>query len=122
MGTWFIRLIGLFWVIIGIFGLVATKRLTLTLANLIKNTRRQTLGLISLIAGVLLLISASAATEEWFVLVLGILASLKGATIVLISEHKLKAVMDWWLAAPEIVYKGWAAFVLVLGVVMFYII
>lgn len=122
MGVWFIRLIGLLWLIIGIFGLVATKRLTLALANLIKNTRRQTLGLIQLIIGVLLLLSASAARENWFVLVLGILASLKGATTVLVSEQKLKAVMDWWLAAPEIVHKSWAAFALILGVVMFYII
>lgn len=119
---WFIALVGMFWITVGIFALVATKRTTLALNNLIKNTRRQTLGLIGLIVGVLLLISASSTTEAWFVRALGILACLKGATTVLMSGQRMKAVMDWWLAAPEIVHKGWGAFMLVLGVVMFYII
>ncbi len=119
---WFIGLVGIFWITIGIFGLVATKRAALALSNLIKNTRRQTLGLVGLIFGVLLLISASSTREAWFVLTLGIITCLKGATTVLMSEQKLKAVCEWWLSAPEIVHKGWAALVLVLGVVMFYII
>ena len=119
---WFIGLVGIFWISIGIFGLVATKRATLALSNLIKNTRRQTLGLVGLIFGVLLLISASSTREAWFVLALGIIACLKGATTALMSEQKLKAIINWWLGAPEIVHKGWATLVLVLGVVMFYII
>ena len=119
---WFIALVGIFWIVTGIFGLLATKRMTLALSNLIKNTRRQTLGLLILIFGVLLLISAPFAREAWFVVVLGILACLKGATIVLMPEKNLKAVMDWWLAAPEIVHKGWATALLALGVIIFYII
>ena len=119
---WFIVLAGIFWISIGLFGLVSTKKATLALSNLVKNTKRQPLGLLSLIFGVLLLISASSARESWFVLALGIMACLKGASLVLMPEKKLRAVMDWWLAAPEIVHRWWAAFVLILGVVMFYII
>lgn len=119
---WFIVLMGLVWITIGIAGLTATKKMTLALTNFIKNTKRQNLGLISLILGALLLISASSAQEAWFVLVLGIVACLKGAITILISDQKLKATIDWWLAAPEIVYKWWAVAVLVLGVMMFYII
>lgn len=119
---WFLMLMGLFWISIGITGLVATKKMTLALTNFIKNTKRRQLGLISLILGSLLLISASSAREAWFVLALGIVACLKGAITILISDQKLKATMDWWLAAPEIVYKWWAVAILVLGVLMFYII
>lgn len=119
---WFIILLGLVWITIGIAGLVATKKMTLALANFVKNTKRQKLGLISLILGALLLISASSAQEAWFVLVLGIVACLKGAITILISDQKLKATLDWWLAAPDIVYKWWAVGILVLGILMFYII
>lgn len=119
---WFIALAGILWITVGIFGLVASKKTTQALCNWAKNIRRQSLGLLSLIFGVLLLISASSARESWFILMLGILACLKGVVIVLMSEQKLKAVIDWWLAAPELVHKGWATFSLVLGVVIFYII
>ena len=115
-------LAGLFWIVIGIFGLVATKRLTLTLSNFVKNTPRQNLGLFGLIFGALLLISAPHIREAWFVLALGIIACLKGAAVVLMPKQKLNEVMDWWLAAPEVVLKGWAVCSLILGVVMFFII
>ena len=120
--AWFIGLIGILYIILGLFALVATKKTTLALCNWVKNTRRQSLGLLTLIVGVLLLISAASTKAAWFVLALGIIASLKGATIILMPEKKLQAVIDWWLAAPEVVYKGWAVFLLVLGVALFYII
>ena len=119
---WFVGLVGLFWIIVGISGLVATRKTTLALCNWVKNTRRQTLGLISLIFGVLLLISASSTQAPWFILALGIIACLKGAAVILMPAKKLQAIIDWWLAAPEIVYKGWAALLLALGVAMFHII
>ncbi len=118
----FVILAGLLWVGMGIFGLVATKKAILALSNLVKNTRRQSLGLFSLIFGVLLVISASSVREAWFVLALGVMACLKGVSLVLMPEKKLTVIMDWWLAAPEIVHKCWAAFILILGIVMFYII
>lgn len=119
---WFVGLVGIFWIILGLFALVATRKTTLALCNWVKNTKRQSLGLLSLIFGVLLLISASSVREVWFVLALGIIACLKGAMTILMPEKKLQAIIDWWLAAPEIVYKGWAILLLVLGVVMFYVI
>lgn len=119
---WFIALLGIVWIVFGIVGLVATKRMHLALSNLIKNVRRQTLGLLSLIIGVLLLISASSAREAWFVLMLGIITCLKGVTTILTPQRNLKAIIDWWLSAPEIVHKGWAITLLILGVVIFYII
>ena len=120
--NWLIALLGIFWIIVGIFGLLATKRLTLALNNLVKNTRQQTLGLLTLIIGILLLISAASAREGWFVVMLGIIICLKGAATVFMPAQDLKAVMHWWLSAPEIVHKGWAACVLILGVLVFYII
>ena len=119
---WFVALVGLFWITIGLFGLVATKKMNLTLTNLLKSVHQKTLGLVSLIFGVLLLISAASVRESWFVLMLGILACLKGATTVLMQEKNFKAIMTWWLAAPDVVQKGWASAVLILGVVIFYII
>ncbi|NQT00188.1 MAG: hypothetical protein HQ595_03805 [Candidatus Omnitrophica bacterium] len=118
----FIMLMGILWISLGIWGLVATKKMLLAVTNFVKNTKRQKLGLIQLIIGALLLISASSAKQSWFILVLGIVACLKGITTLLMSEQKLKATMDWWLAAPEIIHKWWAAAALVLGIVVFYII
>lgn len=115
---WIITLLGIVWIIVGIAGLVRTKQLVLTISNIIKNTGRQSLGLISLIIGVLILISASSAREGWFVLILGIMACLKGATIILLPEKTFKEATDWWLAAPKIIHKGWAAFLLILGAVI----
>ena len=117
-----IRLIGLLWIIGGIIGLVATKRAILALSNLLKNSRRQTLGLLSLIFGVLLMISSAAARESWFIFALGIIACFKGIMTVFMPEQKLKTVIDWWLAAPEIVYKCGGIFLLVLGIVVFYVV
>ena len=118
---WFIRLIGLVWIVLGIAGLTATKKSLLALDNFVKNTRTQSLGLLQLIIGVLFLISVSSVSQPWLVLALGIVACLKGATTILISEKKFKEVLDWALKAPDLVYKGCAIFSLILGVAMFYI-
>lgn len=119
---WVIVLLGIFWITIGIWGLVSTKKLIQSLSSFIRNTRQQMLGVLGLTVGVLLLIAASSVEQTWFVLMLGAMACLKGAAITLMPEVKLKAVVDWWLSAPEVVYKAWAAFLLVLGVVIFYVI
>ncbi|MBN2097385.1 MAG: hypothetical protein JW714_02770, partial [Candidatus Omnitrophica bacterium] len=68
-----------------------------------------------------LLLAASSTQEPWFVLALGIMACLKGAMTVLMPQQKLKQLIDWWLMAPDIVYKSWAIFVLILGVVLMYV-
>jgi uncharacterized protein YjeT (DUF2065 family) len=120
--AWFIGLIGLCYIIFGLFALAATKKTNAALSNFIKNTKRQTLGLIALIFGVLFIISASATQAAWFVLALGILACLKGAMFILVPQKKIKEMMDWWFSAPDMVYKCWAAFLLVLGIALFYII
>lgn len=116
-----IRLAGLIWIVTGTFGLVATKKSILALSNFIKNTKRQRLGMISLVFGLLLLISADAAETPLFVLALGIMGCVKGLATVLMAEKKFQEVTNWFLAGPEIVYKGWAIFALILGVAMFYI-
>lgn len=119
---WVIVLLGIFWITLGICGLVSTKKVMQLLSNFVRNTRQQMLGVLGLVVGVLLLISALSVEQTWFVLMIGAFACLKGAAIVLMPEVKLKAVMDWWLSAPEVVYKAWAACLLILGVVVFYVI
>jgi len=116
-----VRLLGLYWIVMGILGLVATKKSILALSNFIKNTKRQSMGMLALVFGILLLISADITEAPWFVLALGIMACLKGMTTILMTEKKFKEVIDWWLAGPDVVYKAWAIFALILGVAMFYI-
>ncbi|MBN3037980.1 MAG: hypothetical protein JW869_01025 [Candidatus Omnitrophica bacterium] len=120
--AWFIGLIGLGYIVLGLFWLSATKKTNLALANFIKNTKHQTMGLIALIFGVLFIISATATQAAWFILALGIMACLKGAMFILVPHKKIKEVIDWWFSAPDLVYKGWAVFVLILGIALFYII
>lgn len=119
---WFIGLVGIACIVFGLFALSATKKTNLALANFIKNSKRQSLGLISLIFGVLFIISASATQAAWFILALGIMACLKGASFILMPQKQLKELTDWWFSAPDIVYKGWAAFMLILGIALFYVI
>lgn len=120
--AWFVGLVGLLWIVMGIFGLLSTKKVILALGNWLKNTKRQSLTLLQLIVGILLLISASSVREDWFVRALGIIACLKGLWIISMPEKKLKTMIDWWLSGPETFYKAWAIFALILGVAMFYVI
>ena len=122
MGALFIRLIGLLWISAGIFGLIATQKAIALLSNFMKKAHTQSLGLLQLIFGVLLLIFASGTKEAWFVVGLGILSCLKGATAVLMSEKDSNQVLNWGLSAPEVVHKGCAVFLVILGVAMFYIV
>jgi uncharacterized protein YjeT (DUF2065 family) len=118
---WFVGLVGLFYIVFGLFGLASTKKTNLALSNFIKNTKRQTLGLIALIFGVLFIISASATQAAWFVLALGIIACLKGAMCILVPQKQIKEMIDWWFSAPDLVYKSYATFCLILGIALFYI-
>ena len=118
MGVFFVRLVGLLWIVMGFFGLLATKKSVSALNKFCKNTNRQSLGLLSLIFGVLLLISSSITNAAWFILALGIMASLKGVTIILMPKQKYTNIIEWWLSAPDIAYKGWAIFMLLFGIAM----
>jgi len=118
MGAFFIRLLGLAWIVAGFFGLLATKKSVAALNKFCKSANRQPLGLLSLIFGLVLVIFSSASEAAWFILALGIMASLKGVTIILMPKQKYDSLIEWWLSAPDIAYKGWATLILLLGIAM----
>lgn len=118
MGAFFIRLVSLLWIVVGFFGLLATKKSVSALNKFCSNANRQSLGLVSLIFGVLLLVASSATKAVWFVMALAIMSCLKGTAVILMPKQKINAIFEWWFSAPEIVYKGWAILMLLLGIAM----
>ncbi len=115
---WFLFLMAGFWVIAGIFLLVAPAKAREISNKLVKNLKA--MSFIPLIVGVLLAYSASSSKLPWFVITIGLLALVKGTFFTFVSEKKAKPFVGWWLKASLGIYRLWGLVVLALGIFFFW--
>jgi uncharacterized protein YjeT (DUF2065 family) len=106
-----------YWVIVGIFLIVAPAKLKEMFKRLLKNLRA--MGLIPLVVGILLVYSASFSKLPWFVNTVGLLALAKGFFFLLVPEKKSRAFLDWWLKGSLTIYRFWGLVALILGIFFF---
>lgn len=115
---WFLFLMAGLWTIAGFFLLVAADKAKEIFPKLMKNLKA--MSFIPLIAGVLLIYSASSSRLPWFVNTIGLLALAKGLFFILAPEKKAKPLVDWWLEASLGIYRLWGLVALALGIFFFF--
>jgi uncharacterized protein YjeT (DUF2065 family) len=77
---------------------------------------RKFISAFELIMGILLLISATASRQSWFIRLFGLLAILEGAVIFLIPKNLYDELMDWYLnSASNQTYRLFGILSLILG-------
>jgi uncharacterized protein YjeT (DUF2065 family) len=77
---------------------------------------RKFISAFELIMGILLLISATASRQAWFIRLFGLLAIIEGAVIFLIPKNLYDELMDWYLnSASNQTYRLFGILSLVFG-------
>ena len=115
---WFLFLVATYYVIVGIFLLVAATKTKEIFKRALKNLKA--LSTIPLLIGVLLAYSASSSRLPWLVVTIGLLAIAKGFFFLLAPEKKSKPFINWWLKASSGIYRLWGLLVLILGIFFFW--
>jgi uncharacterized protein YjeT (DUF2065 family) len=77
---------------------------------------RKFISAFELIMGILLLISAAASRQSWFIRLIGLMAIIEGGVIFLIPKNLYDDLMDWYLnSASDQTYRLFGILSLVLG-------
>ncbi|MBU1853713.1 MAG: hypothetical protein KJ957_06700 [Candidatus Omnitrophica bacterium] len=111
----FFRIIGLLWIILGIWWIMRPQTLRRRFTRKVKKTRRKLLFLIIiLVAG--LFLSAAKYTHGILAnvfLIAGILGIIKA--IFFITSKSAERILDWWVEKPLWLWRLWAACFVLIG-------
>lgn len=116
----FIRLIGICVIALGIIFLLNPNMMKEYMAFWTKGKRIYIGASLSIMIGILLLLSASQCRFFWVIAIAGILALIKGIALFVLGPEKLKTKINWWTKRSAIVLRILAFIVLVIGVLLIY--
>lgn len=109
----FLWIISAMWVVVGTAAIIAPAGLKKFYGRLVKPSKW--LSVLALISGLLFLWAAPASSLGWFIRLLGVLALIKGAFLLLCPVSMLKATLNWWMGLPFKVYRVYGIFILLLA-------
>ncbi|MFH1674294.1 MAG: hypothetical protein ABIF87_12835 [Pseudomonadota bacterium] len=112
---WFLFGISLLWVMGGTLIVFNTELVRRRFFDKIKTTSPKKLSPVPIIVGGLLILSASASSQDIIIFIIGVLALLKGVLFLMAPEEKVKVFIDWWLSGSDQMYKGLGIFMTILG-------
>ncbi|MCK4389049.1 MAG: hypothetical protein KAV83_02270 [Desulfobacterales bacterium] len=113
---WFLFAIGVFWIMLGTLMLFATRVMRQKYYDKFRTKDPRKLSPVPIIAGVLLLLSASSSSWVTFIVVLGLLSLSKGLFLLFGPREWLKKISDWWFQATDKTHKAWGIIWTVLGI------
>jgi hypothetical protein len=117
---WVLMGISLVWIASGVCLVLYTAACRKGLANLLESMNAQVLGALTLAVGLLLLLSAGASQNFWFVVLLGALALAKGAFLIVNPRGVFEKIRRWYLLqADDQTYRMGGIILLVLGTAVF---
>lgn len=117
---WVLMGISLVWIASGVCLVLYTAACRKVLATLLENMNAQILGALILVVGVLLLLSAAASQNFWFVLLLAGLALAKGVLFFINPRGLFAKIRRWYLQqADDQTYRMMGIILLVLGTAVF---
>ena len=84
--------------------------------SILNEIDRKFISAFELIIGILLLISATASRQAWFIRLIGLMAIIEGGVIFLIPKNLYDELMDWYLnSASDQTYRLFGILSLVFG-------
>lgn len=117
---WFLFLFSLLFIAAGAGYILYTQQLRETLGNLFKESNEKIIAILTGILGLVLILSAGAARQSGFIVLLGIIAIAKGLIIFLNPKDLYKRLKVWILEeATDQTYRLFGIIALVLGTAIF---
>jgi len=113
---WFLFVIALVYIMFGTLLLFATGFTRDQYVSKLKIDDPRKWSPLPLVGGLLFLLSASSSSQAIFIIVLGLLALLKGLIFLFGPQEKVKSMIEWWIKGSDKTYKVGAVFVIALGI------
>ncbi len=112
----FLYIISFFCIAMGCCTILYTDETRRFVKSIFKEIDRRFISAFELIMGILLLISATASRQSWFIRLFGLMAILEGAVIFLIPKNLYDELMDWYFnSASDQTYRLFGILSLILG-------
>ena len=112
----FLYVISFFCIAMGCCTILYTDETRRFVKSIFNEIDRKFISAFELIMGILLLISATARRQAWFIRLFGLLAIIEGAVIFLIPKNLYDELMDWYLnSASNQTYRLFGILSLVFG-------
>lgn len=115
---WFIYLMGVIWIAVGVLYILYTEDTRNTLRTVTGRFPRQAFAVMAFIAGALLIAAAFYSHKIWVVGVLGALVVGKGVYLFFDPGSTYAALMAWYLKASDQTYRLFGIIMVVLGTAM----
>ena len=112
----FLYVISFFCIAMGCCTILYTDETRRFVKSIFKEIDRRFISAFELIMGILLLISATASRQSWFIRLFGLMAIIEGAVIFLIPKNLYDELMDWYFnSASDQTYRLFGILSLILG-------
>jgi len=93
---WLLHLIGIFLVAAGSVYILYTQKLRSALFRVLNTVNPKLLSIAPLSIGILLILSAFHSFNSWFIIVLGLLAVIKGLLLILAPRTVYESMLRWY--------------------------
>ncbi len=95
--AWFLYLLSAAWISIGSCAILYTVETRSTFKALLSNTNRKALSALPFVAGILLIISASASIFPWLIRLFGLIGLIKGGFVFVNPNGMYDKIVQWYL-------------------------
>lgn len=116
--VWFLFVVALLGVMFGTVMVFATQLATQNLCNKIRTRDPRMVGGVEIVLGVFLLISSPTSSQVSFIVILGLLACIKGLLFLFGPKEKVNAFIAWWFNTTENTRRIWGAVLTVVSIVV----
>jgi len=106
------------WIVIGTFSILYTEKTMEVLKKLFFIEKVRVLAILPIIFGIILIAGAFVCNQIfWLSLILGLLALIKGAYLVIGPLSQIRVLFDWWFnRANDRIIRLWGLIIFVLGI------
>jgi len=113
---WFLYAISLIWISVGCCTILYTNETKNIIRSLIKTIDQKILSILPFIFGILLLFSASASRNPWFIRLIGFMGITKGLFIFITPKGFYDKFSDWYLnSLSDQTHRFYGIFAIILG-------
>ena len=117
---WFLFFVSLLWIVAGCGYILYTRQFREVMGTLIKGINEKIIAVLAVVFGILLILGASLTRHEWFIMLLGIIAIIKGVFIFLDPKGYWQKVKAWYVdQASDQTFRLFGIIALILGTALF---
>jgi uncharacterized protein YjeT (DUF2065 family) len=117
---WFLYTFSLIYIVLGVCYILYTSESRKYVSELVKKTDRRILSISAIMIGLLLIASAFFSHTAWIIVVIGVIALIKGALFLYDPFNLYNKTLDWYLnRATDQTYRFFGIIMVIIGTAIF---